>query len=50
MRHICESIEADGLIPVASSVDNGSWEVMLKLGFVKCRSGDYISTGTGRCA
>ena len=39
MRHMCECIEAKGLVPVVS-VDpdnNGSLELMRKVGFVKLR-------------
>ena len=43
MRHMCEHIEAKGLVPVVSvDPDNdGSLELMRKLGFVKYGSSDY---------
>ena len=51
MRHVCELIEAKGLVPIAS-VDpdnNGSQELMIKLGFIKYGSSDYIAIGAGWC-
>ena len=49
MRHMCEHIEAKGLVPlVLVDPDNdGSLELMRKLGFVKYGSSDYIFIGAG---
>lgn len=51
MRHMCECIEAKGLVPVVSvDPDNhGSLELMRKLGFVKYGCRDYIPIGSGWC-
>ena len=51
MKRVCELIEAKGLVPVVS-VDphnNGSQELMRKLGFVKYGSSDYVAIGAGWC-
>ena len=51
MKRVCELTEAKGLVPVVS-VDpdnNGSQELMRKLGFIKYGSSDYIAIGAGWC-
>jgi predicted GNAT family acetyltransferase len=51
MRHVCELIEAKGSVPVVA-VDlgnNGSLELMRKLGFVKYKSVNYVLIGAGWC-
>ena len=51
MRHMCEHIEAKGLVPmVAVDPDNnGSLELMRKLRFVKYGCRDYVHIGAGWC-